>query len=146
MYRSAALLILMPLALLGCGGDDGPTAPPANICAQNWAGSRTFVIRGGCEGVAFGDEPGGGVATFNSCTLNLDVTPKAEKNRGGTWMLSANLQAGTATVVRTNGTCPGTESGELRFTNASITTSLRAAANPACDCRLSYTISIARPL
>ena len=142
-----ALMFSIIAAVFGCsGGDNDNMTNTQNVCAENWAGQRAYIIRGGCEGAAQSDTPGGGIATFSNCTLTLDVTPGPVKTAGGQWILTANLQAGTSQVVRSNTTCPGTDTGDARVVGSSLIASLRAPSNPACACTLVYTINVPRPL
>jgi hypothetical protein len=144
-FRFAAVFALT-LAVLGCGGgdDNGPTQT-INACAEPWAGQRGWIMRGGCEGAATSDTPGGGTATFSGCTLTLDVTPNPEEERGATWTLTANLETGQAQVVRANTACPGTDTGTVRVAGSAAIVSMRTAPTT-CQCTLVYTINIPRPL
>ncbi len=144
-FHFAAVLLTL-FALFGCsGGDDGPT-DPGTACSLNWAGTRSWFMRGGCIGGGGADISGTSPATFSSCTITMEITPPAEKSRGATWTLTANLQAGTAQVVRINTDCPATDTGPVRIVRSSAVADLRSPNNPACDCNLVYTVSIPQPL
>lgn len=130
--------------MFGCsGGDDGPT-DVQSLCALPWAGTRTWFMAGGCPATpsSFNSQS---TLTFSNCTITMDVTPPAEKTRGATWTLTTNLQTGTAQVVRANTDCPGTDTGSLDIRDTVVVADVTAPADPACACRLRYTISIPRP-
>jgi hypothetical protein len=146
---TAALLSLALVLVSGCGGgDDSPTNPNVSCNAINLTGTRTWFIRGGCEGGAVSTQQGNGAGTYDatSCTLKVDVTPPSVKNAGGTWTLNADLRNGTANVVRANTTCANTDTGSARIDVSAIIAEVRAPADPNCDCRLNYLVNIALPL
>jgi hypothetical protein len=144
-FRLALILVVL-CAMFGCSGgdDDGPT-DPATLCALPWAGTRSWFLRGGCAGSAASDLQGTGTATFSNCTITMEITPQAEKAKGATWTLSANLQAGTAQVVRANTECAATDTGTVRMASSSAVADLHSPSTPGCNCNLVYTVSIPQP-
>jgi hypothetical protein len=143
---AAAMLSLVLIASCN-GGDDGPTGPPTACSTLNLTGQRAYTIRGGCEGSSISMQQGNGSATYDAanCRLVADVTPPAVRSAGGNWTLTGDLRNGTATVVRTNTTCPNTDTGPIRIDNTAIVAEMAAPASP-CDCRLVYVVNISLPI
>ncbi len=142
-----AVVLLAVCAIFGCsGGDDDNPTDPETACAIPWAGNRSWFMRGGCSGAGASDLNGFATATFSNCTITMDVTPPAEKAKGATWTLNANLQAGTAQVVRANTECAATDTGSVSVVRSSAVASLRSPTTPGCNCTLVYTVSIPQPL
>jgi hypothetical protein len=148
--KALAAGLLAATLVSGCGGGDGngPTGPNASCSALNLTGTRTLIVRGGCEGGVVSTQNGEAQVVYNStnCLLTGDITPPAVKNTGGTWTLTADFRNGTASVVRANTACPGTDTGTARIDPSTVTMEVRAPADPSCDCRLVYLVSINRPL
>ena len=141
------MVLLALCAVFGCsGGDDDSPTGTNNACALPWAGTRSWFMHGGCFGGITSDVTDTSTATFSSCTLTMDITPTAEKARGATWTLTANLQSGTAQVVRANTDCAATDTGTVHMNNRTAVAELRSPNNPACSCSLVYTVSVPGPL
>jgi hypothetical protein len=145
-FKPALVVLALAVASFGCNSSDDPTSPSTS-CTRDLTGTRSWIIRGGCEGSVSSDQHGTGTATFStaSCTLVMDVTPAAVKTAGGSWTMTADLRNGSATVVRANTDCPGTDTGTVRVDTTSVIATVLAPANSACSCRLAYTVNVALP-
>lgn len=147
--NGVSAVLLSATLVLGCGGSDGgPTNPNASCSSLNLTGTRTMFVRGGCEGGAIFTQSGEAQITYNpsACTLTGDVTPSAVKSAGGSYTLTADLRNGTASIVRANTTCPGTDTGTVEIDPSTVRFQVRAPANASCECRLNYLVSINIPL
>ena len=144
----AAVLLAFVIAGCGGGGGESPTSPGTSVCAANLEGNHLWAIRGGCSGGAVSLANGVNKATFNSgtCVLTMDVTPTADRDRGGKWLLTADLRAGTGTVTRSGVECPATDIGSVRVDANSIIADMHTPASSGCSCILVYTLNVTRAI
>ncbi len=68
------------------------------------------------------------------------------KSAGGSRTPTAEVRNGTAQAVRVNTSCPDTDTGTVRIGTTGIIASVRAPADPSCECRLNYLVNVALPL